>query len=92
VIYVWCLVILVTFLVLPLAVAWWIDPDREPPRVPLDRLADPAPLPWETWYGPFPVDTAPLLILSESAAALVALEREVAQMVADAERKTRWLP
>jgi len=91
VIYVWCLVILVTFLVLPLAVAWWIDPDRDPPRGPLDRLADPAPPPWETWYGPFHVDTAPLLILSESAAALVALEREVTQMVADAERKTRWL-
>ena len=42
--------------------------------------------------GRFPVDTAPLLILSESAASVASLEREVAAMVRDAERRIpeRW--
>jgi hypothetical protein len=115
--YVWCLVIFVAFLVVPLTVGWWLG-RGQPAQVPLARLADPEPLPWEAlralvddlhWckecghrhyglgplncrpYGPFPADTAPLLLLSESAAALVALEREITQMIADAERKTRWL-
>jgi hypothetical protein len=90
VIYVWCLVILVTSAVVMVAVAWWLG-RGQPAQVPVARLADPEPLPWERWYGPFPADTAPLLLLSESAAALVALEREITQMIADAERKTRWL-
>lgn len=87
-IYVWCLVILVTFLVLPLVIGRLIDTDDPPPPPP---GPDPRPEPWEQWYGAFPADTAPLLLLSESAAALVALEREITQMVADAERKTRWI-
>jgi hypothetical protein len=42
--------------------------------------------------GRFPVDTSPLLILSESAASVAALDREVAAMVRVAERQIpeRW--
>jgi hypothetical protein len=90
VIYVWGLVILVTSVVVMVTVAWWLG-RGQPAQMPLAHLADPEPLPWERWYGPFPADTAPLLLLSESAAALVALEREITQMIADAEQKTRWL-
>jgi hypothetical protein len=90
VIYVWCLVIFVAFLVVPLTVGWWLG-RGQPEQVPLARPADPEPLPWQRWYGPFPADTAPLLLLSESSAALVALEREITQMIEAAEQKTRWL-
>jgi type II secretory pathway pseudopilin PulG len=56
----------------------------------LDRAA--AAVPPLPSAGRFPVDTAPLLILSESAAAVAALDREVAAMVRDAERQIpeRW--
>jgi hypothetical protein len=37
--------------------------------------------------GPFPVDTGPLLLLGEKAAALPALEREVRAMIEAAERE-----
>lgn len=43
-IYGWFLVIFATFVILPLGVAWWMG---RHPRVPLARLADPAPLPCE---------------------------------------------
>jgi hypothetical protein len=115
VIYVWCLVILVTSAVVMVVVAWWLG--RGQPA-PVPQLADPEPPPWAAlralvddlhWckecghrhyglgplncrpYGPFPADTAPLLILSEQAAALVALEHEVTEMILEAEQKTRWL-
>lgn len=60
--------------------------------VPLARLADPAPLPGElvlieSVYGAFPVDTEPLLLLSDAAAANAQLEREVQEMIRKAERK-----
>ena len=56
----------------------------------LDRAA--AAVPPLPSAGRFPVDTAPLLILSESAASVAALDREVAAMVRDAERQIpeRW--
>jgi hypothetical protein len=41
-------------------------------------------------YGRFPVDTGPLLILSEKEAALAAHEREVAAMIREAERTMLW--
>ena len=41
-------------------------------------------------YGRFPVDTGPLLILGEHAAALAAHEREVAAMIRAAERMLPW--
>jgi mono/diheme cytochrome c family protein len=37
--------------------------------------------------GPFPVDTGPMLLLGEKAAALVAHEREVRAMIVAAERE-----
>lgn len=83
-IYVWCLVILVTFLVLPLVIGRLIDTD-DPPPPPLGP--DPGPEPWEKWYGAFPADTAPLIIWSDHAAAMADLEREVARMILEAERK-----
>jgi hypothetical protein len=83
-------VFLVTFLtsaVILLTAAWWTG--REP-RIPLARLADPTPLPGERaserGYGPWPVDTGPLLIVSETTATGVALEREIRQRCAEAER------
>ena len=68
--------------------------DRRQARADLQAALDQAaaavpPLPSA---GRFPVDTAPLLILSESAASVASLEREVAAMVRDAERRIpeRW--
>lgn len=123
----WFLVIFLTALTAMLGTAallnWWTDRTN---RVPLARLADPAPLPGELsragrlrldhlpatgpsgpWlepepfdlpdmlaavYGPWPVDTGPLLILSDKAAANAALEREIRQRCAEAEAKIppRW--
>jgi hypothetical protein len=87
-IYVVPLVVLLGSLVVMLGVAWWQG--REP-RIPLGRLADPAPLPGElareAAYGPFPADTGPLLIISEALAANDALEREVKGLIRAAERK-----
>ena len=74
----------VTFLVFVVLVCVWQD------RAPVERLADPEPLPGEPGYGPFPVDTGPLLILGEHAAALAAHEREVAAMIREAERTMLW--
>ena len=85
--------------------AWWLTgrPDREAEareqakarrthpvyraRVPLARLADPRPLPSE--LRPFPVDTGPLLLVSEAMAAAMAITREVEEMTRAAERKAR---
>jgi hypothetical protein len=75
--YEWALVIFLAALVAMLAVAWWTG--REP-SVPLARLADPAPLPWEP-PAPWPVDTGPLLIMSEQMAANAALAREVEWLI-----------
>jgi hypothetical protein len=56
-----------------------------PERLKVARLADPAPLPGES-YGEFPVDTAPLLLLSVAAAALKSHELEVEAMCVAAEQ------
>ena len=96
--YGWALVIFLTFVIVPLGVAWWMGRGE---RIPLARLADPAPLPGElpragflqiSQYGPFPVDTGPLLILSDKTAANAALEREIRAMGDEAEGKIppRW--
>jgi hypothetical protein len=74
----------VTFLVFVVLVCVWQD------RAPVERRADPEPPPGEPGYGPFPVDTGPLLILGEHAAALAAHEREVAAMIREAERTMLW--
>ena len=81
-IYIVPLVVAVVFLA-ACAVFCWLTREE---RVPLARLADPAPMPGDAAYGPFPVDTAPLLLLSESMAAVVALEREVREMCVAADR------
>ena len=65
--------------------------DRARPETRVERLADPTPMPGELGYGPFPVDTGPLLILSDKAAANAALERDVAAMIAESWRiPERW--
>ena len=74
----------VTFLVFVVLVCVWQD------RAPVERRADPEPPPGEPGYGPFPVDTGPLLILGEHAAALAAHEREVQAMIREAERTMLW--
>jgi hypothetical protein len=68
-------------LVLMLGVYWLAT--REPELVPGPRFVPVLPEP----YGPFPVDTGPLLIVSEALAANDALEREVKAMVREAYRK-----
>ena len=101
------LVIFLTFLVVPLAVAWWMGRYE---RVSLARLAGPAPLPGESLvkvatsttvfhgddlrfrvltgeYGPFPVDTGPLLIVSETTAA----GADLARWARGAVSETDWL-
>lgn len=108
----WFLVIFLTALVTYLGIAVLTS---RAPRIPLARLADPAPLPGELnpycpdnipgcnishagyprpadSYGPFPVDTSPLLILSEKDAANAALAREIPRLCAEAEAKIppRW--
>jgi hypothetical protein len=57
-----------------------------PRRVPLAQLANPEPMPGEQ-LAAFPVDTGPLLLLSEKAAANDALEIEIAAMSDAAERE-----
>jgi hypothetical protein len=79
------LVIFLAGLVGMLGAAWWTG--REP-RIPIDRLADPAPLPGEqAVYGPFPVDTGPLLIVSDSMAAIDRHTREVEELCRLAEER-----
>jgi hypothetical protein len=144
------MIYVVPLVVFPVALALMLGAWRltgRKPRIPLERLADPAPLPGESlvrvatsstvfhsddlrykalvgelpglhewhdhaplkwadegvagcpaceqhWecpppaqYGPFPVDTGPLLIISEALAANDALEREVRGLIRAAERK-----
>jgi hypothetical protein len=60
----------------------WLTREPRARRVPLARLADPAPLPGEA----FPDDTV-LILWSEQAAALAAHEHEVAGLIEQAERQ-----
>ena len=82
--YLWPLVIFLTAVTVLLGVGWWITRDDQ--KVPLERLADPEPMPRDLRYGPFPADTAPLLLLSESMAAVEAHAREVDAMCKRAEQ------
>ena len=97
--YGWALVIFLTALVTMLGIAALLGRGlRELDRVrELDkagREAEPFDLPeaLATVYGPFPVDTGPLLILSDKTAANAALEREIRAMGDEAEGKIppRW--
>jgi hypothetical protein len=58
----------------------WLTREPRPRRVPLARLADPAPLPGEV----FP-ELHGIMLWSEQQAALAAHEREVAALIAEAE-------
>jgi hypothetical protein len=69
------------FLVAVAAFCWLTRPG---PESRAERLADPAPLPGEV---PFPVDTGPLLIVSELTSAGEAIGRDVRRAAAEAE----WL-
>ena len=84
-------VFVVTFLtsvVLILGAAWLTGRSEDRAESRVDRLADPVPMPGELSVGGlFPVDTGPLFIMSEHAAALADLEREVKQRIADAEER-----
>jgi hypothetical protein len=75
------LVVFPVALILMLGAGWLTgrDPEQPAPRRFMAELAEP--------YGPFPVDTGPLLLVSEALAANDALEREVRAMIRAAERK-----
>ena len=75
------LAIAVTFLVI-CALFAWLTRDPRPARVPLARLADPAPLP-----GEFPGDLDRLLLVSDTLAASDALEREICRLCDVAEQE-----
>lgn len=67
----------------------WLTREPRPARVPLARLADPAPPPGEM----FPAGTERLLLWSEQAAVLAAHEREVQYLIERAEweiGRVRW--
>jgi hypothetical protein len=83
--YVVTLVIFVTAFAAFILAGHLLGVDRE--RIPLERLADPAPLPGE--LVPFPADADRVLLWSDSMAAADAVGPEVDVMIAEAERQAR---